>query len=168
MPYAVAKKLKKERIRKQPKCLSTDERIKKWVYIRIHTHTHTHTVEYSWVVLLSVTKSCLALCNPTVYSLTGSSVHGIIQARILEWVAISSSRGSSGPRDWTCMSGTGRWILYHWATWEAHSGILFSHKKGWKLPICSNMDRLGGCYTKWIKSKTYYMLSFVCGILKLQ
>ena len=56
-------------------------------------------MEYSWVGLLSVTKSCLALCNPPVYSLTGSSVHGVIQARIQEWVVISSSRGSSGPRD---------------------------------------------------------------------
>ena len=45
------------------------------------------------------------------------------QARILEWVAISSSRGSSQPRDWTqvsCVSGTGRQILYHCATWEVH------------------------------------------------
>ena len=38
---------------------------------------------------------CLTLCNPMDYSLTESSVHGISQARILEWVAISSSKGSS-------------------------------------------------------------------------
>ena len=46
---------------------------------------------------------------------------GILQARILEWVAISFSRGSSWPRDWSCSPGTsciGRWILYYWATWE--------------------------------------------------
>ena len=42
-------------------------------------------------------------CNPTDCSLPGSSVHGISQARILEWVAISSSRGSSWPRDWACI-----------------------------------------------------------------
>ena len=46
-------------------------------------------------------------------------VHGVFQARILEWVAISSSRGSSWPRDRTSISCTGREILYHWATWEA-------------------------------------------------
>ena len=46
-------------------------------------------------------------------------VHGISQARILEWVAIFSSRGSSGPRDWTWVSCIGRWILYHWAIREA-------------------------------------------------
>ena len=52
-------------------------------------------------------------------SLPGSSVHGIFQLRILEWVAISCSRGSSWPRDQTCVSCIGRWILYHWATKEA-------------------------------------------------
>ena len=54
----------------------------------------------------------------------GFSVHGIFQAGILEWIAISSSRGSFQPRDWTrgsCSSCTGRWILYHRVTWEALS-----------------------------------------------
>ena len=46
-------------------------------------------------------QSCLTLCDPMDRSLWGSSVHGILQARILEWVAISSSRGSCWPRDWT-------------------------------------------------------------------
>ena len=48
--------------------------------------------------------------------------HGIFQTRILEHIAISSSRGSSPPRDRTqgsCVSCTGRQILYHWVTWEA-------------------------------------------------
>ena len=53
------------------------------------------------------------------YSPPGSSVHGTSQIRILEWVAISSSRGSSGSRDWTPLFCTGRWSLYHWASWEA-------------------------------------------------
>ena len=46
----------------------------------------------------------LALCDPVDCTPPGSSVHGISQARILEWVAISFSRGSSWPRDWTCIS----------------------------------------------------------------
>ena len=46
-----------------------------------------------------VTQSCLTLCDPMDYSLPVSSVHGILQARILEWIAISSPRGSSRPRD---------------------------------------------------------------------
>ena len=44
-------------------------------------------------------QSYLTLCDPMDYSLPGSSVHGILQARILEWVAMPSSRGSSQPRD---------------------------------------------------------------------
>ena len=45
-----------------------------------------------------VTQSCPTLCDPMDCSLPDSSVHGIFQARILEWVAISFSKGSSGPR----------------------------------------------------------------------
>ena len=47
---------------------------------------------------------CLTLCGHMDCSLPGSSVHGISQARILEWVAISSSRGSSPPKDQTHLS----------------------------------------------------------------
>ena len=46
-----------------------------------------------------VTQSCLTLRDPMDRSSLGSSVYGILQARILEWVAIFFSRGSSGPRD---------------------------------------------------------------------
>ena len=49
-------------------------------------------------------QSCLTLCNPKNCSLPGSSVHGIFQARILEWVAISFSRGSSWPKNRTWLS----------------------------------------------------------------
>ena len=55
------------------------------------TYTHCGSV--------LVAQSCLTLCNRVDYSLPGSSVHGILQARILEWVAMPSSRGSSQPRD---------------------------------------------------------------------
>ena len=68
----------------------------------------------------SVTRSCPTLCNPIDCSPPGSSTHGIFQARILEWVATSFSRGSSWPRDQAHISCIGRQILYHWATWEAH------------------------------------------------
>ena len=50
------------------------------------------------------------------YSPLGSSVHGISQARMLDWVAISFSRRSSWPRDGHWVSCIGRWILYHCAT----------------------------------------------------
>ena len=61
--------------------------------------------------MCSVTKSCLTLCDPVDCGPPGSSVHGISQARIQEWVAISSSRGSSRPRDRTCVSCIGRRTL---------------------------------------------------------
>ena len=49
---------------------------------------------------------CLTLCNPMDYSLPGSSVHGVLQARILEWLAVPFSKGSSQPRDQTLVSCT--------------------------------------------------------------
>ena len=54
-------------------------------------------------------QSCLTLCDSMNYSPPGSSVHGILQARTLEWVAMPFSRGSSPPRDRTCIS-----YLLHW------------------------------------------------------
>ena len=53
------------------------------------------------------------------YSPPGSCVHGISQARILEWISISFSKEPSHPRGPTHISCIGRWILFHWATWEA-------------------------------------------------
>ena len=71
-----------------------------------------------------LTQSCLTPCDPMAYSPPGFSVHEIIPPGLLEWVAISSSRGSSWHRDRTlisCTSCIGRRIPYHWATWETHS-----------------------------------------------
>ena len=65
------------------------------------------------------------LCDTVDLSLPGSSVHGILQAKILEWVAMPSSRGSSPLRDQTGLfyvSCIDKWVLYHLttsATWEA-------------------------------------------------
>ena len=64
-------------------------------------------------------QSCPILCNPTDCNLRGSSVHGIFQARVLEWVAISFSRGSSQPRDWTQVSLIAGRRFTIWATKEA-------------------------------------------------
>ena len=65
-------------------------------------------------------QTCPTLCDPVEYSPPGFFVHEILQARILEWVAIPSSRDSSRPKDQTHVSCiTGRFFS-HWATWEAH------------------------------------------------
>ena len=84
--------------------------------------------------------SCLTPRDRMACSLPGSSVHGTLQARILEQVAISSSRGSSPPRDWThnsFVSCIGRWILYHWATWETRTYVYLwlTSVDVWQKPI---------------------------------
>ena len=64
---------------------------------------------------------CMTLCDSMDCSLPGSSVLGILKTRILAWVAISFSRGSSWTRDRThvfWISCIARWVLYHWAPWE--------------------------------------------------
>ena len=66
-------------------------------------------------------------------SLPGSSVPGISQARILEWVAISFSRASSRTKDQTQVSYTGRQILYHWVTWEVDFWILWGKFSNFQL-----------------------------------
>ena len=72
---------------------------------------------YSYSCL--VAKLCLTLLWPMDCNLPGSIVHGISQARILEWVTVSFSSGSSWPKDWTLVSCTGRRIPCHWAIREA-------------------------------------------------
>ena len=65
---------------------------------------------------VKVAQSRSTLCDPMDCSLPGSSAHGILQARILEWVAMPFSKGSFPPRDGTCISGVfclRRQILYH-------------------------------------------------------
>ena len=62
-----------------------------------HTHTHTNSIACVYKSL----QSCLTLCDRMNCSPPSSSVHGILQARILEWITVSSSGGSSQPRDQT-------------------------------------------------------------------
>ena len=71
---------------------------------------------FIWCVLCLVTQSCPILCDPMDCSPAGSSVHRILQARILEWVATPSTRGSSQPRDRTLVSHTAGKFFTAWAT----------------------------------------------------
>ena len=66
-----------------------------------------------------VAQSCLTLCDPMDGSLPGSAIHGIFQARILEWAAISFSRRSSQPRDRTRVSCIADRCFTIWSTSEA-------------------------------------------------
>ena len=74
--------------------------------------THSHTaIRRQWQCAGGlVTKPCLTLCDPVDCSPPGSSVHGISQARVLEWAAISFSRGSSQPRNQTRIRVAGRFF----------------------------------------------------------
>ena len=72
-----------------------------------------------WTVKALVAQSCLTLCYPMGCSLPGSSVHGIPQGRILEWVAILFSRGSSWLRDWIWVSRIAGRFFTVWAVGEA-------------------------------------------------
>ena len=87
------------------------------------------------LLLLFSHKSCRTLCNPMDCSLPGSSVHGISLARILEWVAISSSRGSSWPKDRTRVSCISRRILYHWPTREAQKYVIWNQISNCQHPL---------------------------------
>ena len=83
-----------------------------------------------------VTQSCPTLCNPTDCSLSGSSVHGIFQARILMWVAIPFSRRSSWPRDRTWVSHIAGRFFTVWATREAHCPYTQRHiTEAWPMRV---------------------------------
>ena len=91
-------------------------------------------------------QSYLTLCNPMDCKLPGSSVHGIFQARILEWVTISASRGSSQPRD----RNPHLWCLLHW-----HADSLLTALPG-KLVNFSDINLSSTQLT--YKNKTQYSI----------
>ena len=81
----------------------------------------TNTLIHLWPVKVKVlVASCLTLWDTIECSLPSSSVHGILQARILEWVAIPFSRGSSWLRDWTQVSCNAGRFFTIWTTRKPH------------------------------------------------
>ena len=110
-----------------------------WRFITVNMKQHMPTTAHCnmcvCACLLSRSVVSDSVSNPMKCSPPGSSVSGIFQARILEWVAISSSRGSFRPRERTHVSCIGRQILYHWATWEVlYITTYFIIIKDWKQP----------------------------------
>ena len=93
-----------------------------------------------------VSQSCPTLCDPMDYSLPDSSVHGILQARVLEWVAISFSRGCSRPRDWTWVSCVAGRLFYHLATWWLRDDLKICYLN---FPYdCSEIGRVSSLFHK--------------------
>ena len=96
-------------------------------------------------VQMLVTQSCLTFCDPMDCGLPGYSVHGTLQARILEWVAIFLLQGIfliQGSNPDLCVSCMGRWILYHGTTRESlrYPTVIAAKSLQWCLTLCDPMD----------------------------
>ena len=111
---------------------------------------------YYWYRNFGVTWCCLLAklyltLDPVDCSPPGSSVYGISQGRILEWVAMPSSRGSSWPRDRIRVSCIGRRILYCWATGEPHY-VLYVFLKNFSNKIVYGKIPLAQTPQNWCNS----------------
>ena len=135
-----------------------------WKFVFNHLHSiplppafTTHLISFSmsmfvWSIIdlwwWLLTKSCPTLCNPMDCSLPGSSVHEISQARILEWVVISFSRGSSWPRDQTWVSCIAGRFFMDWLTGK------------YLIDLCHYVSYW--C-TTFLQSKYQYVIRYFCG-----
>ena len=97
---------------------------------------------HSWMkVKRLVAQSCSTLCKPMDCSPPDSSVHGILQAQILEWVAMPSSRGSSQPRDQTQVSHISGRFFTVWAPRESHEYWSGTLSLLWKIFLTRESNR---------------------------
>ena len=124
--------------------------------------TYKYTMS-EWVS--EVTQSCPTLCDPMDCSLPDSSIHGIFQARILEWVAISFSRRSSWSRDWTQVSHiVGRRFIV-WGTREArilHYSVYIAFIGTGKQKIHVTCFMLTFAFSKWSGTEPYMSPRCAC------
>ena len=134
---------------------------KKWVRVSQEIASENAEKEMGWIPgKLQVSKqwgdcccliaqSCPTLCDPMDCCPPGSSVHGSSQARELEWVAISLSRRSSQPRNWTHVSYIGRRVLYCWATRIPGEGTGRVQRPRWRLDNYENKKTAPDEVRKW-------------------
>ena len=104
----------------------------KWNWHILSFYQTSNSFSLAFVQFLSLVR---LFCDPVNCSPPGSTLHGSSQARILEWVATSFSRGSSQPRYPTNISCIGRQILYHWDTREFLLFLLHEGKTFVKSPL---------------------------------
>ena len=104
-------------------------------------------------------------CSPPV-----SSVHGILQARILEWAAMPSSSASSPTRDWSCVyyvSCVGRWVLYCWALgeapWYSFTGAQMLATLLWILSYSFSLSQSWVFF--WLMSTWFFLVIFITIII---
>ena len=96
-------------------------------------------------------QSCLTFCDPIGCSLPGSSIHGILQARILEWFAMPSSRGSSQPKDWTWVS----------SALQADS-LPLSHRRNFPSEFCQFLLSFSSKYGSYTEDPFRFMTIITC------
>ena len=124
-----------------------------------HGVTKSRTWLSDWTELIVVVaQSCPILCNPIDCSLPGSSVHGILQARVLEWVAFPFSRGSSPPRDRTQVSRIAGGFFTRWATREAWTELICIFMKRLEQKILHRIRAVSGVQVlvDWSKEGHYH------------
>ena len=102
--------------------------------------------------MCSVAQWCLTLCDPLDCSLAGSSGHGTLQTRIMEWISFSG--GSSQPRCWTSVSCIAGRLFTHWAIWE-NTKISWEEKKKKEFSLLSVIRK------EQLKNKTIWVFFFV-------
>ena len=137
-------------------CVSFRSTAKIFSYIYIHI--------YVCVCVVKVTQLCLTLCDPVDYSQSGSSVHGIFQARILEWVGVPFSGGSSQPRSRTQVSHIAGRFSTAWITREAHIYRYISIFFFWSFLImvyCKILN-IGPCATDLCCLPISYIVVCIC------
>ena len=110
---------------------------------------------------VKVSQSYLTLCDPVNYNLSGSSVLGILQARMLKWVAIPFFRGSSQPRDWTQVSYIAGRFFTVWATRQPKNTGVGSLSLLQGIFLTQNRNRVsciaGGFFTSWTTRKAHFL-----------
>ena len=108
--------------------------------------------ERIYMLCAKMLQLCTTLCDPMNWSPLGSSVHGILQVRILEWVAMSSSRGSSQARDWILVSCIAGWSFTNWVTsWGGAKSAWLSFKAKLSLFCLARLFSFVSAFSSLIK-----------------